>query len=75
MTRELLVSMVMMATQVSRVKKVNKAQSEIRGTEARKEILGILALGDQKVSGGPLELMEKLDLLEIRSALNLLDIE
>ena len=66
MTKELLVSMVTMAILVSRVKKVNRALLEIRGPEARREILGILDHGDQKASEGPLELMDKLDLLEIR---------
>jgi hypothetical protein len=58
--------MVTTATQVSKVKKVNRALSETRGLEARREILGTLDLGGRKVSGGPLELMEKLDLTESR---------
>ncbi len=66
MTRELLVSMVTTATQVSKVKKVNRALSETREQGARREILGTLDLLGRKVSGGPLELMEKLDLLESR---------
>ena len=66
MTKELLVSMVMTAIQVSRVKKVNRVLLEIREPEARREILGIPDQGDQKASEGRLELMEKLDLLEIR---------
>ena len=69
MTKDLLVSMVTMATQVSRVKKVNRALLEIRGPEARREILGTPGLRGQKGSGGPLELMDQLDLLENRSAI------
>ena len=66
MTRELLVTMVTMATLVSKVKKVNRAPLERRGRGATREILGTLDLGGQKVSGVPLELTEKLDLLEIK---------
>lgn len=66
MTKELLVSMVTTDIPVSKVKKVNRAQLERRGPEARREILDTLDPGDRKDSGGPLELMESLDLLEMR---------
>ena len=66
MTKELLVSMAMMDTQVSKAKKVNRALLETRGPEARREILDTPDPGAQKDSGGHLELMESLDLLEIR---------
>ena len=64
--KEDLVSMATMDTQVSVVKKVKRDPTARRELEERREISVTPDRGDQRDSGGPWDLTEKLDLMEKR---------